>query len=107
MTMAIEPMNFLAGIEALGSHIEGWKLDAEPPHDADRFHRTWVPFVRPFRGLPLVHLGISGFDIDDRDAARVTVSAADVSSEGFTIVLRTWFNTRIWRVDVNWLALGA
>lgn len=106
MTMAIEPMNFLAGSEVLGFRTEGWQLDAEPPHEGDRFHRTWVPFSRPFRGVPLVHLGIAGFDIDNRDAARITASVADVGSEGFTIVLRTWFNTRIWRVDVNWLAIG-
>jgi hypothetical protein len=105
--MAIEPMNFLAGTEVMGFRSEGWRLDAEPPHDADRYHRAWVGFSRPFRGVPLVHLGIAGFDVDNRDAARLTVAATNVTSAGFTIVLSTWFNTRIWRVDVNWLAIGA
>jgi hypothetical protein len=104
--MAIEPMAFLAGTESMGFKSEGWTLDSDPPHDADRFHRARVGFARPFRGLPLVHLGISGLDVDNRDAARLTVGATDVTSEGFTIVLSTWFNTRIWRVDVNWLAIG-
>lgn len=106
MTMAIEPMNFLAGTETLGFQHEGWQLHAEPPHAGDRFYRAWVPFSRPFRGVPLVHLGLAGFDVGNGDAARITATATDVGSEGFTIVLGTWLDTRIWRVDVNWLAVG-
>ncbi len=29
MTMAIEPMNFLAGTEVLGFRSEGWKLGCQ------------------------------------------------------------------------------
>ena len=107
MTMTLGPMNFLAGREVMGFQSEGWTLAAEPPHEADRSHRVAVTFLTPFGGVPLVHLGIAGFDVCNGDAARLTATATEVTSHGFTILLSTWLNTRIWRVDVNWLAIGA
>lgn len=107
MSNAMEPFSFLAGTEVLGTGREGWTLDQYPQEPGDREVLARVSFSRPFRTAPLVHLGLTGFDIDHRDAARLKVSAANVTTEGFEIVLGTWLNTRMWRVEVSWLALGA
>jgi hypothetical protein len=53
-----------------------------------------------------VHLGLAGLDISNQDSARLTSRAENVSPEGFDVVLATWLHTRVWRVDVNWLAIG-
>lgn len=104
---AVEPLNFLAGTEALSSIRGDWKLDEWPAQEPSRSFRTRVAFSRPFLRIPLVHLGIVGFDVSNHDAARLTAVAENVTSEGFDIVLSTWLHSRLWRVDVSWLAVGA
>jgi hypothetical protein len=106
MSTAITPLNFLAGSEKLGTLNEGWTLDQAPHGSPARSFRSRITFERPFNGTPLVHLGMAGFDVSNQDSARVTSSAENVSQEGFDIVIGTWLHTRVWRVDVNWLAIG-
>jgi hypothetical protein len=102
----LQPFTFLAGTETLDARRAGWVLD-QPRSAADRSFRTWVSFARPFGAPPLVHVGIAGFDIANQDAARLTTSVSHVTPEGFEIVLSTWLGTRMWRVDVSWIAVGA
>jgi hypothetical protein len=106
MSTAMTPLNFLAGTEALDSLKEGWTLDQAPHGSPARTFRSRVNFERPFGVAPLVHLGIAGFDICNQDSSRIASRAENVSQEGFDIVLTTWLHTRLWRVDVNWLAIG-
>jgi hypothetical protein len=106
MSNLAEAFNFLAGTEVLGSTRVDWGFD-QTGDGSERSYRQYVAFQRPFRNPPLVHLGIAGFDISNQDAARLTASVANVTHEGFEIVLATWLHTRLWRVDVSWLALGA
>ncbi len=108
MSNAVEPFSFLAGTEVLGTATPGWDLDQLPaPGGPDRAARAYVAFARAFLAVPLVHLGITGLDVSNQDAARVTVTAANVTTEGFEIVVSTWFDTRIWRTQVSWLAIGS
>ncbi len=104
--MSADGFTFLAGTEILGSQHAGWTFD-QGGDGNDRSFRRHVAFQRSFHYQPLVHLGIAGFDIANEDAARLTAAAANITPEGFEIVLSTWLHTRLWRVDVNWLALGA
>lgn len=104
MSNAVEPLSFLAGSEVLGAAMDGWMLDQEG--GGDRRFRASVRFEKPFRQLPLVQVGLAGFDISNRDAARLTVATSNVTNEGFDIVLSTWLHTRLWRADVNWIAVG-
>jgi hypothetical protein len=107
MSMTITPLNFLAGSQTLGYLNEGWTLDDAPHGSPERSFRSRVAFERAFTSTPLVHLGIAGFDVSNQDSARVASRVENVSPEGFDIVLGTWLHTRVWRVDVNWLAIGA
>lgn len=106
MTLGIDPLNLLSGVEKLGSDLEGWTLDDIEGIDADRQFRSPVKFDRPFSAPPVVHIGIVGFDISERDAARLEASVRNITTRGFEIVLSTWLNTRLWRVNVSWLAIG-
>jgi len=107
MNASVQPFNFLAGREVLGTSLDGWTLDQLPTEGSDRVARLQVAFSRPFASAPLVQLGLTGFDISERDCARLTVTAENVTAQGFEIAVGTWFNTRVWRVEVSWLALGA
>jgi H-type lectin domain len=102
----VQPMKFLSGTEALSAYHEDWILDRQPSCEGKRFFQTKVFFCAPFQSVPLVHIGITGFDISNQDAARITAHVANITCEGFEIVLSTWLATRLWRTDICWLAIG-
>ena len=95
----------LSSVAILDSNLEGWTLlDAGP--DSSRAFVFKVNFERPFATSPLVHVAIAGFDIENHDAARLRVRAVDIHAGGFGIQVETWLSTRVWSVDVSWLAIG-
>lgn len=106
MSLAVQPFSFLAGTQTLGSGLGAWPFDEYPTAGEPRDLRVRVTFSQPFLNAPLVHLGLTGFDIDHRDAARLSVRAEQVTAEGFDLVLGSWLNTRLWRAEVSWLALA-
>jgi hypothetical protein len=65
-----------------------------------------VVFDSPFSSPPVVHLGLTGFDIDQRDSARLTVKAENITDYGFQAVISTWAATRVYAVEMDWLAIG-
>jgi hypothetical protein len=72
----------------------------------DREFRFPVTFDAEFAAAPLVTLGLSGIDIAHEQNARLVLQASEVGPKGFTILLRTWSDTRIGRASVNWMAVG-
>jgi len=107
MNTSLQPFNFLAGHEVLSASHSEWTLDEALPDGGSRSFRLAVRFRKPFATAPLVHVGIAGFDIGNTDAARVTVSAENITTTGFDAVVTTWLYSRLWRIDLNWLALGS
>jgi hypothetical protein len=101
----MEPLAFVAGVNTFGAKDEGWPLAAVPGEE-DRLFRARVSFEQPLRSVPIVHLGLVGFDVGNEDAARLRVRAENISADGFDIVFETWLNTKIWSVSVSWLAVG-
>jgi hypothetical protein len=79
----MEPFSFLAGKEVMRAGREGWNLDQLPIDSEDRAMRVRVGFSRSFRAMPLVHLGVTGIDISERDCAWLTVTTDNVTTEGF------------------------
>ena len=69
--------------------------------------RHAVRFGEAFRSVPAVHTSISLWDVDTKSPVRVEVTAEAIAPEGFEIVFRTWLDTRVARVRVAWMAIGA
>lgn len=65
-----------------------------------------VKFPDTFEAPPTVHVSLSMWDIDVGSNQRVDIAADDVAPHGFTIVFRTWGDTRVARVRADWLAIG-
>ncbi len=101
------PWKVLSSSLALGVITEGWSL-AELPADTQdvRSFTFEVFFDSPFFSVPVVQVAITGFDIDQRDSARLTVRADGITESGFTVVISTWADTRIYATDLNWIAIG-
>ncbi len=83
--------------------LANFEGDADPA--PKRFER-WIAFEAPFSNVPLVHVGLAGFDIDNRDTVRVRLWAERITANGFVLVIETWRHTRVYGIEVNWLALG-
>lgn len=69
--------------------------------------RVPVRFREPFQGAPTVFLAPDMWDFDSRTNQRADLHAEKVSETGFEIVFRTWGDTRVARLRVSWLAMGA
>jgi len=105
----MKPWKSLSATVHVGQLTEGWNLATPPPEYRDelRTFRFKVRFSTPFETAPVVHLGLTGLDIDQRDTSRVNVDAAEITKAGFTAVITTWRETRVYSVAFSWLALGA
>jgi hypothetical protein len=83
-----------------------WTLAQESVPEEPRTFVSNVMFDMPFSNTPIVHVGLSGFDMDQRDSARISVGAEAITSTGFDMRIKTWQNTRVYKVEVSWIALG-
>jgi len=103
------PWKSLSASIQLGVLTEGWNL-AEPladgAEDARVFHFT-VYFAQPFEAPPIVHLGLTGFDLDQRDSNRLILRATQITNASFVAEITSWRETRVYSVEFSWLALGA
>jgi hypothetical protein len=104
---AVLPLSFVAGAARFDDSQPGWALlDGAPNADGIRTFAGRVTFERAFDAPPVVQIGITGFDIDNGDNARLNVGITGVDGTGFDVELRTWWNSRLWSVDLNWIAIG-
>jgi len=68
--------------------------------------RKKIRFRGKFGGVPSVQVSLSMWDMDRRTNSRTDISAEKIFKSGFTILFRTWGDTRIARVRADWLAIG-
>ena len=102
------PLKMASATVAFDQFGEQWTL-AEPDAETEDGHRSCtahVAFEYPFDSIPVVHTGITGFDIDNNDTARLSVRVETIYTTGFDLVLETGRSTRVYGVQVGWLALG-
>ena len=74
--------------------------------DGARERRMRVPFSAPFRKPPAVHLSMSLMDMATGPSIRADLATRHITPEGFTILFRTWEDSRIARIRVAWMAVG-
>ena len=109
MPTAITPWTARSATVSVGMLTEGWTLD-QPVADhlaGDRSFSTNVVFDEPFKDVPLVQVAVQGFDIDQRMSGRLRLSVSGITAEGFILTITSWRDSRVFSVDVAWLALGA
>lgn len=109
MNESIVPWKTASSVLCAGVNSEGWNLAEVPAGELDvpRTYTTDVSFSEPFYSVPVVHAGLTGFDIDQRDSARVSVAVTQVTESGFTLGVTTWRETRVYGIEASWLAIGS
>ena len=108
MNLDYLPWNILSATVVVGTETEDWNL-AIPADEEDpvRCFSLEVYFANPFKTPPVVHLGLTGFDIDQCSSGRIKVVAEAVTTDGFLAKISTWRSSRVYSVEFNWLAIGA
>ena len=109
MNESWKPWKTLAASVGLGVLTPEWTLDDSPGEEEGdcRLFSHVVEFAAAFSVPPVVSLGITGFDLDQRDSGRLSVKARDVTCEGFTVDIAAWRGSRVYAVEFSWLAVGA
>ncbi len=74
--------------------------------DGPREKRLAVTFSEAFRTSPMVHVGMSMWDIDGDTNQRADLRAEAITPTGFDLVFRTWGDSRVARIRADWMALG-
>jgi len=102
----VAPLSMLSAVVVLDSTLDHWSL-LEPAGGMRRSCRQPILFERRFSVPPLVQIGVVGLDASKDDNLRLRVRAENITEHGFTLVAETWLNTKIWSVEVSWLAIGS
>jgi hypothetical protein len=102
------PIKMSSSIVTYNQFTPGWTLAELDEHAMEQARRfvTRISFDSAFSYVPLVHVGVTGFDVDHSDSARLSVRAEAIDEAGFDVVILTWQHSRIYQVDISWLALG-
>lgn len=66
-----------------------------------------VRFSESFKSPPAVHCSLTLWDVDSATNVRADVEAENVTEAGFDLVFRTWGDTKVARVRIGWMAIGA
>jgi hypothetical protein len=71
-----------------------------------RERRKSVRFSQRYKSPPAVHVSLSMWDMDQGTNARADIAAENITEEGCELVFRTWSDSRVARVRMNWMAIG-
>ena len=104
------PWNLLSSFVGVGILTDGWSLAdpvTDPETETARSFTVEVVFDSAFSATPVVQLGRTGFDLDQRESGRISLKAGAITRSGFRAVISTWSTTWVYAVEFNWLAIGA
>lgn len=73
----------------------------------DRESRVKIAFPEAFAEVPMVHASIGMWDMDHKHNIRADITVTNITAQDFEVVFRTWADTRIARIRVDWLAIGS
>jgi hypothetical protein len=102
----VAPLNLLSSVVVLDGSIENFPL-LDPSLGDKRDFRLPILFDRNFSHPPVVQVSLVGIDASKDDNLRLRLRAEDITAQGFTLLAETWLNTKLWSVEVSWLAIGS
>lgn len=76
------------------------------PYLPGRTVQQWVSYRARFKQTPSVVTNISMADVDKGANFRLKVRAENVTSQGFTLSVQTWADTKLYSCTVSWVAVG-
>jgi hypothetical protein len=91
MPAGLMPIKMNSSSVSFGQSTPAWTLADTEEHAPDQTRRfvSRITFDFPFNYVPLVHVGITGFDVEHNDSARLSVRAESIAENSFDIVALT------------------
>ena len=80
---------------------QGWNLDIGSD---TRTYDVPVIFTQSFSSVPNVQVSLARVDLNNDQNFRLDVSIKDITKNGFTIVYKTWSETKVYGATVSWIA---
>jgi len=106
MNSPLLPWKTASSTGSVGMVLPDWTLATWVGEDCpERAYRVPIRFEVAFEVTPVVQVALAGFDHDQRTSGRIRLTVADLTPDGFTLVITTWRDTRVYGVDYSWLAL--
>lgn len=102
------PWQVLSSNVGVGILTEGWNLHVADPTNEDVARCFIVPvlFATSFSSVPVVQVGLTGFDMDQRESSRISLRTENITEFGFEASIWTWSSSCVFAVEFNWLAIG-
>ena len=96
-------MNIQSGSFHFNKNSSDWSLDQG---EGDRLFRHEIKFPKPFKSSPQVIVNLSGFDIENKHNARISIHTEDITDEDFDLCVFTWQKGLVYGVNGTWFAYG-
>ena len=108
-TSSLIPLAIASSVTRLSYTTEGWNLSTASGSDESACRRfvKRIEFETPFGSTPVVQAGLAGFDLDQRDSARLKITVQEIDAGGFDLEICSWNGSRVYGVDVSWIAIGS
>lgn len=106
----LNPIDIQAGHAAMQrAESKDCDLDKRVKHQSNepllaRICPLQVTFRREFSDIPKVIVSINYLDSDKDENTRVWVQPTDITTSGFVLQFRTWSDSRVFDVEVDWIA---
>ncbi|MFT5000588.1 MAG: hypothetical protein ACI861_001850 [Paracoccaceae bacterium] len=71
-----------------------------------RTRKVSIKFKNEYKAVPMVHVSLDMWDIDQKSNQRADISTENITTVGFVIVFKTWGDTKIARVRAAWFSIG-
>ncbi|MEX3016406.1 H-type lectin domain-containing protein [Gymnodinialimonas hymeniacidonis] len=65
-----------------------------------------MEFTEAYLEPPMVHVAISMWDTGGDTNQRADLRAEKITTKGFSLVFRTWGDSRVARIRADWMAIG-
>ncbi len=65
-----------------------------------------VAFAKSFEVKPDIIISVNSIDIPKESSIRISAKAISISRDGFTIIVKTWEDSKINGVTVSWIAIS-
>lgn len=90
-----------SGSWSVSPSLQNYSLDN---NNGERSMTIEIIFNNSFRQKPDIFLSVTQLDAERKTNVRYTVEAISVSRDGFTLVVKTWADTKIFSISGNWIA---
>ncbi|MCF8259911.1 MAG: H-type lectin domain-containing protein [Melioribacteraceae bacterium] len=92
----IQSGNFTFNSKSAGFNLNGGS--------GERFFTFDIKFEEEFGDIPKVIVGVTEIDADKNTNLRYKLEPISITSEGFTLKVKTWADTKIFLLGGFWLA---